>query len=182
MENQLPSILEFTGSEVTEGDFKVALNKLLLYLDEALGKNGDKAVPSGIICIWSGTADKIPSGWALCDGKNGTEDLRDRFIIGAGRNYAVNASGGNAEQAINLSGKTGETTLTIGQMPSHNHSFSAGVYNNCPGGGDTRVMTISGNMATNFAGGGQSHSHSLLGTATVSTLPPYYAKCYIQKL
>lgn len=39
-------------------------------------------LPSGVIVMWSGSS--IPSGWALCDGTNGTPDLRDRFIVGAG--------------------------------------------------------------------------------------------------
>src|SRR5207237_1315846 len=38
----------------------------------------------GIIVLWSGLASAIPSGWVLCDGTNGTPDLRDRFIIGDG--------------------------------------------------------------------------------------------------
>ena len=38
-------------------------------------------VPTGIISMWSGSIAKIPAGWALCDGSNGTPDLRDRFIV-----------------------------------------------------------------------------------------------------
>jgi microcystin-dependent protein len=30
----------------------------------------------------------------LCDGSNGTPDLRDRFIVGAGRKYSPNNQGG----------------------------------------------------------------------------------------
>ena len=55
------------------------------------------AVPSGCILLWSGSTGSVPSGWLLCDGTNGTPDLRDRFIIGAGNNYAVNATGGSAD-------------------------------------------------------------------------------------
>ena len=45
------------------------------------------AFPSGGIIIWSGAANAIPSGWYLCDGNNGTPDLRNRFIIGAGKDF-----------------------------------------------------------------------------------------------
>ena len=31
--------------------------------------------------MWSGTIATIPAGWQLCDGTNGTPDLRDRFIV-----------------------------------------------------------------------------------------------------
>ena len=32
--------------------------------------------PSGIICIWNKPIADIPAGWLLCDGTNGTPDLR----------------------------------------------------------------------------------------------------------
>src|SRR5262245_14075787 len=40
-------------------------------------------LPSGVIVMWSGTIATIPSGWFLCDGTNGTPDLRDKFVVGA---------------------------------------------------------------------------------------------------
>lgn len=195
LETTLPDILEFTGNSITQGDFKVALNKLILYLNEVLGADGSKAIPSGIICLWSGSVDNIPDGWALCNGENGTEDLRDKFVVGAGRNYAVNATGGNTSQNVNLSGATGGTTLAVNQMPSHTH-LTAQVYGYSGSNStyypmvikptdDLRVNSQSrpgGDINTWGAGGSQSHAHSLSGSATVSTLPPYYAKCYIQKL
>ena len=38
--------------------------------------------------MWSGSIADIPNGWVLCNGTNGTPDLRDRFIFGAG-NFAA---------------------------------------------------------------------------------------------
>lgn len=67
-------------------------------------------IPAGGIIIWSGAADAVPEGWALCDGTNGTPDLRDRFVLGAGSKYGVGAKGG--EEAV---------TLTVDQMPKHDH-------------------------------------------------------------
>jgi microcystin-dependent protein len=71
-------------------------------------------IPAGIISMWSGSIASIPSGWLLCDGTNGTPNLRDRFIVGAGSTYAVAATGG-------------ATTVTLGttNLPSHTHSISA---------------------------------------------------------
>src|SRR5690606_16720903 len=77
----------------------------------------------------------IPEGWALCDGTNGTPDLRDRFIVGAGREYAVGARGGAKE-----------VTLTTAQMPKHSHT---GITDSA--GAHTHTGT------TNTAG---EHSHS----------------------
>ena len=52
------------------------------------------AVPTGMIMMWSGASNAIPSGYVLCDGTNSTPDLRDRFVVGAGSSYAVGATGG----------------------------------------------------------------------------------------
>lgn len=40
-----------------------------------------------IVCIWYGEIVDIPAGWALCDGNNGTPNLRDKFVVGAGGTY-----------------------------------------------------------------------------------------------
>ena len=77
------------------------------------GKTIDQVVPSGLISMWSGGIASIPSGWALCDGSNGTPDLRDRFIVGAGNQYDRNDTGGSDS-----------VTLTEAQMPSHDHGMS----------------------------------------------------------
>jgi hypothetical protein len=51
-------------------------------------------IPTGVIVMWSGTVASIPAGWALCNGTNGTPDLRDRFIVGAGNTYTPGNTGG----------------------------------------------------------------------------------------
>lgn len=90
-------------------------------------------LPRGIITMWSGATDAVPSGWALCDGNNGTPNLKDRFIVGAGQSYAVGNVGGSITQTpsvwtnaagtgINVAG----TVITIDQMPWHTHSGSVG--------------------------------------------------------
>ena len=72
------------------------------------------AIPSGVILLWSGSIASIPSGWLLCNGSNGTPDLRDRFVVGAGSTYAVGATGGATT-----------VTLSTTNLPSHTHSISA---------------------------------------------------------
>ena len=64
----------------------------------------------GMIIDWYGAANAVPAGWHICDGTNGTPDLRDKFIVGAGSAYALNAAGGEATH-----------TLTTAEMPSHDH-------------------------------------------------------------
>lgn len=60
---------------------------------------------NGFIMLWAGAIIDIPAGWAICDGNNGTPDLRDKFIVGAGTSYAVGATGG---------------------LLNHNHSLQSG--------------------------------------------------------
>ena len=69
------------------------------------------AIPAGGIIMWSGAIDAVPAGWALCDGNNGTPDLRDRFVLGAGNSFAQGATGGEQTHV-----------LTVAEMPSHTHT------------------------------------------------------------
>lgn len=70
-------------------------------------------LPKGVILLWSGSGASIPTGWALCNGSNGTPDLRSKFVIGAGGSYAHGDTGGSNTVAI-----------TNDNLPSHHHSFS----------------------------------------------------------
>lgn len=59
------------------------------------------SVPSGSIIPWYGNLADIPDGYAVCDGANGTPDLRNRFIVGAGSYYGLNDIGG--ANTVNIS-------------------------------------------------------------------------------
>lgn len=41
---------------------------------------GSEDLPKGVIGLWLGTLADIPRGWILCDGQNGTVDMRDRHL------------------------------------------------------------------------------------------------------
>lgn len=102
-------------------------------MDSTLGIPGGVtgAVPSGTIVMFHGST--IPTGWSLCDGSNGTPDLRDRFIVGAGHDYSLGATGGSEEVA-----------LTTAQMPSHSHSITGGSHSHTiSGGGHTHEVDSS---------------------------------------
>tara|TARA_B100001564_G_scaffold134431_3_gene112747 strand:- start:3920 stop:5080 length:1161 start_codon:yes stop_codon:yes gene_type:complete len=83
------------------------------------GGGGVGTVPIKGIIMWSGTTAEAEAlvGWALCIGgtQNGITipDLRDKFIVGAGSEYSIGATGGAKE-----------VVLSESQMPSHNHSIS----------------------------------------------------------
>ena len=155
---------------------------------------GGGGVPSGVICLWSGSVSSIDPAWALCDGTNGTPDLRDKFVVGAGLNYAPGASGGakmhahtGAAASSTIGGETGATTLTIAQMPSHTHTVKS---NGTGNGISLATAQADGAKTTGATGGGGSHTHSLSNTShshnvtidDADNLPPYYALAYIMKL
>lgn len=124
-----------------------------------------KGLPAGIITIWSGSANNIPIGWALCDGQNGTPDLSGKFVMGVSETHPENSVGG-AETA----------TLSVGNLPAHSHTVNGvTVTDNGKGGslfvgGEAEIST--GETTTTDTGEGD----------TFSILPPYYALAYIMKI
>ena len=48
---------------------------------------GIEAFVKGMIILWYGDTNNVPTGFALCDGTNDTPDLRDKFVVGAGSGY-----------------------------------------------------------------------------------------------
>ena len=89
--------------------------------DGSLITNVGGTIPSGGIILWSGAANAIPTGWYLCDGQNSTPDLRNRFVVGAGDSYAVDATGGSADATL-VSHTHGSGNLGTGNAGSHSHS------------------------------------------------------------
>lgn len=70
-------------------------------------------VPKGFIGMWSGSINSIPDGWALCDGTNGTPDLRERFVVGSASGINPGTTGGASSYS-----------LSVDQLPSHTHTGS----------------------------------------------------------
>jgi microcystin-dependent protein len=139
-------------------------------------------IPAGLISMWSGSIGSIPSGWYLCDGSNGTPNLTDRFVIGAGSTYAVNGTGGASTATLitaNLPAHTHTATVTD---PGHLHTYDR--VNGSSGAAGGGASVISGYTTTNTstATTGISVSNASTGSGTsFSILPPYYALAFIQK-
>jgi hypothetical protein len=122
----------------------------------------DGVIPVGGIILWSGSVASIPAGWQLCNGTNGTPDLRDRFVVGAGSTYNPGNTGGSTTHRHDIS-----------VSAAHSHS-----------GGDTSNRGIAGGGATVMAHPLPSqpgHDHGG-NTANQTALPPYYALAYIQRV
>lgn len=63
---------------------------------------------AGQIVQWHGSIVSIPTGWALCDGNNGTPDLRDKFVVGSGDTYSPGDTGGAVNNNHTFTGDTHE--------------------------------------------------------------------------
>jgi len=135
------------------------------------------SIPTGCILLWSGSTGSIPSGFLLCDGTNGTPDLRNSFVLGAGNSYTVGQTGGSTD-AIVVS-HTHTATVTD---PGHNHLGSVYNYYNGASGSNGFISGINQLTATTTSVTGISVTNQSTGTsATNANMPPYYALAYIQK-
>lgn len=108
----------------------------------------------GVIVKWQGAVVDIPEGWALCDGTQGTPDLRNSFVPGAGDTYAVGATGGAVNHDHDFTGD------------GHAHLVAAGT--DIADAANIQDFTTPGN-ATGTTDAG-------------STLAPYYSLAYIMEL
>jgi hypothetical protein len=131
-----------------------------LDVSDIITKCSLSAIPNGCITMWSGSITTIPTNWHLCDGTNGTPNLLDRMVVCAGKSYDMGAVGGEVTH-----------TLTIAEMPSHNH-YMNGWTNHASGGpAAPGAGPFEGGYYTNPTGGNQSHNN----------MPPYYSLAYIMK-
>ena len=138
-------------------------------------------LPSGVIVIWSGSTGSIPSGYVICDGTNGTPDLRNSFVLGAGNSYTVGQTGGSTDSIVVSHTHTATSVVTD---PGHTHTNNATYYggggpaassggSNLPVGATINSATTGITVATTNASAGTSGSGA--------NLPPYYALAYIMK-
>lgn len=144
---------------------------LILQLLCNISQNGQSGsgVPSGVILMWSGSIATIPSGWNICDGNNGTPDLRDKFVVGAKQDDSGTAK-------TNL---TGSLTQSGGSI-THNHGITdpghfhvyAGVTGAGPGIDAVADAAPSDHVSTMPTG---------ITINNQSAPQPYYALAYIMK-
>ena len=144
------------------------------------------AFVTGMIMLWSGATDAVPAGWSLCDGTGNTPDLRDKFVVGAGNSYDVNATGGSKDAIAVSHTHTGSTNAT----GNHSHTIPHHLVQAVGGTGDIdrdneyqQWKALSG-QKTNTTG---NHSHTVSINSAGSSgananLPPYYALAYIMKV
>ena len=143
------------------------------------GNLGSFEFPRGIIVAWSGDLSNIPNGWTICNGTNGAPDLRGRFILGANPN-----SNKKSSMMVNEMASTGgeeKHTLTIDEMPSHNHNW-------CLGGGWRNQSQGAGRGPEDGGNNNSNCNHHRVNVSNTggggphNNMPPYYTLAYIMKL
>jgi microcystin-dependent protein len=179
--------LKVEGSSGTEGQVIVSQGS------GEVPKWSDAFV-KGMIMLWSGSTDSIPSGWELCNGQNDTPDLRNKFVLGAHSDGATeaypncppNATGGYEDAVVVSHKHTGSTEVE----GDHHHMLPHYLVQAVAGTGDIdrdneyQQWKAVPNQGTSTTG---KHSHSFTTanqgeSGTHKNLPPYYALAYIMKV
>jgi len=162
-----------------------------------LGSGVTGTIPSGGIILWSGSSSSIPTGWVLCNGSNGTPNLTNRFVIGAGSGYGVGGTGGSADATLvshshttdsiiemnNTNGKSLTGAIVKISEGFNREGTATGVFTKTNDGNNT----VTGSLSTSPVSGvtmDANHRHGMTSAGTSGTnanLPPYYALCYIMK-
>jgi len=153
----------------------------------ATSGSGGAYVPSGLIAIWSGATGSIPSGWLICDGTNGTPDLRNSFVLGAGNSYSVGQTGGSTD-AVVVSHTHTATSTSVVTDPGHTHTTStdlAAYSLNTLSGGPSQTWNPAKATINTASTGITVATTTTNQTAGVSganaNMPPYYALAFVMK-
>lgn len=170
---------------------------------EVPGFSTNALVPVGAIIMWSGLVSQIPTGWALCDGKDGRPDLRSRFIVGYD-DRIYNPGGNYWDQGYNTIKYTGgekDITLGIDELPNHTHRGTSaldgshthewnGYYSKCWCAGASQVRSrnkLPSDPTDVSSNEGGSHQHELIiGYSGLGKpfdgRPPFITLAYIIKV
>jgi microcystin-dependent protein len=164
----------------TAGQPRIALNAIRRLYDL-------HRFPLGVIQMWWGGA--LPHGVQLCDGTNGTPDLRSRMPIG----HDPGSINSPHHWQLGLTGGQREVPLTVAHIPAHRHFMNRSGGGFAPGGVTIGGFTDYGGVpdtaaqqpnpgspgdpnsgtgtATTFVGGGQPHNN----------MPPYVTVGFVMR-
>ena len=152
-----------------------SISTLMAELDDAKRHH----VPTGAIMMWSGAIADIPSGWALCNGQNGTPNLQARFIVGAGSSIVMDDSIGY-QYAVGDTGGHNKIKLTADEsgMPAHEHSYvrRTEIDGEVKHDGYNSIVNLGTETKTTTGGNAKN------ATSAHENRPLFYALAYIMKI
>jgi len=184
-DGRLPSEMWLTYGYFYKFVLEDANSNLIASYDNIYGILGtvpatSSAFTTGMILLWSGSTGSIPAGFYLCNGSNGTPDLRDRFIVGAGGSYSVAQTGGSADSIVVSHNHTATSVVTD---PGHAHALplTTASVSGFSGGAVQPVYIGSGNNTSSAVTGiTVATTNVAAGTSgTGANNPLYYALAYI---
>lgn len=114
-----------------------------------------KLFPKGTILMFNGASSEIPEGWSICNGSNGTPNLIEKFIK-AGTSSGV--TGGNPNN---------EVTLTVDNMPTHNHDLLGSATTDTDGGHYHSTSANDGSSTSVTQGEGTSATVAASGSTSI---------------
>jgi microcystin-dependent protein len=133
-----------------------------------------------MIISWNGKLNEIPKDWALCDGSNGTPDLRDKFIIGGGKTYKIGEKGGKSFITLEKS-----NLPPIGQAYVNFNTFGGPYHHNSNGfikyTQYYSVSTKNGN-GDDWGSVYMIDLNEGLNSSPINLMNPYYSLFFIVKL
>lgn len=133
-------------------------------LRELIAVSKGDQLPLGTIIMFNGAVSKIPKGWSICDGTNGTPNLIDRFV--------------KASNSAGVIGGADSFTLTVGNLPPHSHNVLKTFYGRSDNANDRNnlewtdgVVDTTNQVKTSVVGSG----------LPIYFQPKYYSLIFIMK-
>jgi hypothetical protein len=172
-------VVTLTGQTATNNTASVTINSAnteVVRRALAFVQNNTGGLKNSLIGVWIGTLASIPTHWYLCNGSNGTPDMRSYFVLGT--TGATGGTGGN-------NGHNHTATAHTHTQNAHTHTVSVG-----SASGDTAKYTSSsltrpattGHSHTGTDGGATATNQDTTVTVatTTDTRPAFYEVAFIQ--
>lgn len=151
----------------------------------------DIEYPQDTIIPYYGAITDVPSGWAYCDGNNGTPDLRNRYIKGVPDSSTdPGATGGSNSLTLTESQMASHdhTTGTTDTQGDHTHSmsdFDHGDYSETTTNGNNTVADSSGSATNVYSNGDHGHGWNIGSTGnseSIENRPASREMAFIKKI
>lgn len=143
-----------------------------------LREQANSALPKGAIIMWAGALADIPSGFALCDGNNGTPNLVNTFVKGIAT--STTEPGGTGGAATHNHNAHSNHTFTPPDTHSLTSNTPVGVSIVQSGAGITVASQTHTHTDTATHTGGGVNAHS--SHSTENHEPVYFALAFIMRI